>query len=169
MRKLTKKQAVFIEEFLSNGRNATQAYRRAFGDVGSDKNIRSSASRLLKKPNVTAALVNAQKQRLKTTERKADVTRDFLISQYLEVLEMAKDKGQLSTARSTLDSLGHLAGLWTDKREINTNINVDHTLQQLDTSALLDALQQGEKAPAIEGDFRDVTPPAEGDTSADFP
>ena len=54
-----------------------------------------------------------------------------------------------------LDSLSHIAGLWLDKREITQQINIDATLQALDSGALLDALTSANDS-AIEAEFRNV-------------
>jgi len=155
---LTKKQRVFAEVYVNNGKNASQAYREAYGSTQPDNSIRSSASRLLRNDNVREAVVYLLQENLKTTQRKQDIERDFLIAEYLDVLRLSKEHKQLSTARQTLDSLAHLAGFWsTNKTEMTTNVNIDATLQQLGTDELLTALQTANDEPAvIEGNFKPI-------------
>ena len=102
------------------------------------------------------AVVYLLQENLKTTQRKQDIERDFLIAEYLDVLRLSKEHKQLSTARQTLDSLAHLAGFWsTNKTEMTTNVNIDATLQQLGTDELLTALQTANDEPAvIDGNFK---------------
>ena len=105
-------------------------------------------------------IVKIQQQNAQITQRKQDIDRDFLITEYLDVLRLSKETKQLSTARQTLDSLAHLAGLWTDRREVTTNINVDATLRQLETADLLKYLNSSSdddgQQSAIDGDFRQL-------------
>jgi len=111
---------------------------------------------LLRHVKVRNYIVKVQQQNLTTTQRKQDIDRDFLINQYLELVALGKEHKQLSAARQALDSLAHIAGLWIDKRELTQQINIDATLQALDSGALLDALTSANDPPAIEGEFRNV-------------
>ena len=72
------------------------------------------------------------------------------------MVALGKEHKQLSAARQALDSLAHIAGLWIDKRELTQQINIDATLQALDSGALLDALTSANDPPAIEGEYRTV-------------
>ena len=99
-------------------------------------------------------LVKVQQQNLTTTQRKQDIDRDFLINQYLELVALGKEYRQISSARQALDSLAHIAGLWIDKRELTQQINIDATLQALDSGALLDALTSANDPPAIEAEYK---------------
>ena len=153
---LNEKQLMFCDVYLDNGRNASAAYRAAYGDNQSEAHINSSASRLLRSDKVRAFMVKVQQQNLQTTQRKQDIDRDFLINQYLELVALGKEHRQLSAARQALDSLAHIAGLWVDKREINQQINIDATLQALDSGALLDALNSANDPPAIEAEYQHI-------------
>ena len=152
---INEKQLLFCNVYLDNGRNATGAYREAYGSVQSEAHINSSASRLLRNDKVRDYLVKVQQQNLTITQRKQDIDRDFLINQYLELVALGKEHRQLSAARQALDSLAHIAGLWIDKREINQQINIDATLQALDSGALLDALNSANTS-AIEAEYQHI-------------
>jgi len=138
---LNEKQLLFAETYLNNGRNASSAYRAAYGDDLPETTVNSSSSRLLRLDKVRTYLVKVRQTNAEITQRKQDISRDFLIQEYLDVLKLSKDNLQLNTAKNTLDSLAHLAGLWLDKREITNNVKVDMALEQLDTGQLIDALQ----------------------------
>ena len=153
---LNEKQLLFCNDYLNNGRNASAAYRSAYGSDKSETVVNSAASRLLRHVKIRDHLVYIQQHNLQTTQRKQDIDRDFLINQYLELVALGKEHRQLSAARQALDSLAHIAGLWIDKRELTQQINIDATLQALDSGALLDALTSANDPPAIEGEFRTV-------------
>jgi hypothetical protein len=151
---LNEKQLLFCNDYLNNGRNASAAYRSAYGSDKSETVVNSAASRLLRHVKIRDHLVYIQQHNLQTTQRKQDIDRDFLINQYLELVALGKEHRQLSAARQALDSLAHIAGLWIDKREINQQINIDATLQALDSGALLDALSSANDPPAIDAEYK---------------
>lgn len=73
---LTPKQQLFVESYISNGLNATQAARQA-GYNGDDGTIRAIASQNLTKLNVKAAVEREQaKLRAQFTERRAGLLAD---------------------------------------------------------------------------------------------
>ena len=153
---LNEKQLLFCNVYLDNGGNASAAYRAAYGEKQSEAHINSSSSRLVRNDKVREYFVKVRQHNLQTTQRKQDIDRDFLINQYLELVALGKEYRQISSARQALDSLAHIAGLWVDRREINQQINIDATLQALDSGALLDALTSANDPPAIEGEYRTV-------------
>ena len=154
---LNKNQLLFCNDYLNNGRNASAAYRSAYGSDKSETVVNSASSRLLRNVSCRDYIVKVQQENLTTTQRKQDINRDFLINQYLELVALGKENRQLSVSVKALDSLAHIAGLWLDKREITQQINIDATLQALDSGALLDALTSANDPPAIEGEYRTVS------------
>ena len=153
---LNEKQLLFCNNYLNNGRNASAAYRSAYGSDKPETVVNSASSRLLRNVSCRDYIVKVQQHNLQTTQRKQDIDRDFLINQYLELVALGKEQRQLSVSVRALDSLSHIAGLWVDKRELTQQINIDATLQALDSGALLDALTSANDPPAIEGKFRNV-------------
>ena len=153
---LNEKQLLFCNVYLDNGGNASAAYRAAYGEKQSEAHINSSSSRLVRNDKVRQYLVKVRQHNLQTTQRKQDIDRDFLINQYLELVALGKEYRQISSARQALDSLAHIAGLWIDKRELTQQINIDATLQALDSGALLDALTNANDPPAIEAQYRNI-------------
>ena len=151
---LNEKQLLFCDNYLNNGRNASEAYRSAYGSDKSEAVVNSASSRLLRNVSCRDYLVKVQQQNLQTTQRKQDIDRDFLINQYLELVALGKEYRQISSARQALDSLAHIAGLWIDKRELTQQINIDATLQALDSGALLDALTSANDPPAIDAEYK---------------
>lgn len=59
-RPLTAKQARFVEEYLSNGGNASAAYRTAFNAKGTAQSVAGQAVTLKKHPKVARALAEAE-------------------------------------------------------------------------------------------------------------
>ena len=152
---LNEKQLQFCNVYLDNGGNASAAYRAAYGDNQSEAHINSSSSRLIRNDKVRQYFVKVRQRNLETTQRKQDIDRDFLINQYLELVALGKEHRQLSVSVRALDSLSHIAGLWIDKREVNQQINIDATLQALDSGALLDALNNA-NSNAIEAEYQHI-------------
>ena len=96
-------------------------------------------------------------------EAKQDITRDFLIIEYLDVLAKSKEQSStLSVGKSCLDSLAHISGIWQDKKQLQVSGAVNH-LASLDTGDLIQALNTAQpvaesdaESVAIDGDYRNV-------------
>ena len=151
---LSIKQKQFADTYLDNGKNASAAYRLTYGNDKPEANINSMASRLLRSVKVQTYLVKVQRENLEKTAIKQDIDRSFLIGQYLELVEMGKAKGQISSAIRALDSLAHITGLWLSKVEVAGS--VDHNLTQLDTTQLLQALNVAKETKAIEAEYKEI-------------
>ena len=152
---LSTKQKQFADAYLDNGKNASAAYRATYGSDKPEANINSMASRLLRSVKVQTYLVQVMRTNLEKTVVKQDIDRSFLIGQYLELVEMGKAKGQISSAIRALDSLAHITGLWLSKVEVAGS--VDHNLTQLDTTQLLQALNVAKETKAIEAEYKEVS------------
>ncbi len=152
---LSPKHKQFADAYIQS-RNASEAYRIAYGNK-KESVVNSAASRLLRNVKIRNYLVKVQTEKLTKTAEKQDITRDFLVSQYLDVLSRSKEQSStLSVAKATLDSLAHISGLWLDKRTVEVSGAVNH-LASLDTSALLDALGTARRNDGtIDGEYRNV-------------
>lgn len=151
---LSTKQKQFADIYLDNGKNASAAYRLTYGSDKPEANINSMASRLLRSVKVQTYLVQVMRTNLEKTAIKQDIDRSFLIGQYLELVEMGKAKGQISSAIRALDSLAHITGLWLSRVEVGGS--VDHNLTQLDTTQLLRALNVAKETKAIEAEYKEI-------------
>ena len=103
--KLSAKHKSFCDEYLANGLNATQAYKSVYGV--SDSVAGPSGDRLLKNAKIEEYL---QEQMNKTSE-KLEVTREFLIKEYLELIESAKSDETFIDRGNWNKSLAQLAKL----------------------------------------------------------
>ena len=157
--KLSSKHKQFADAYIQS-RNASEAYRIAYGNK-KESVVNSASSRLLRNVKIRDYIVKVQTEKLAKTAEKQDITRDFLVSQYLDVLSRAKEQSStLSVAKSTIDSLAHISGLWLDKRTVEVSGAVNH-LASLDTSALLDALttarrNDGTTDGTIDAEYRNI-------------
>jgi phage terminase small subunit len=113
---LSAKHKAFCDEYLSNGMNATQAYKSVYKT--NDRVSEAASSRLLSNVKVKEYI---QQEQNKTSE-KLEITREFLIKEYLELIESAKtdenfiDRGNWN---KSLAQLTKLLGLDSpDKSEI---------------------------------------------------
>lgn len=121
MANLTGKQDKFVAEYLSNGRNATAAYRVAYNcENMADATIWAHASRLLKHDKVKARIAEANS----IAAENQDVTVESLTAMTRKAYEkaMQDDKGAAAMV-SAIQLMGKLHGLITEKRE-NLNKNV---------------------------------------------
>ena len=158
---LNERQDLFVTHYLANGMNATQAYRDAYdAHDRPDSSVNPSASRLLRHERVRQAIVTKKQGLIHKIEEKQDITRDFLIIEYLDVLAKSKEQSStLSVAKSCLDSLAHISGLWVDKQlKVSTHIN---HLASLDTGDLIQALNTAQpvaepvaESVAVDGEYR---------------
>ena len=153
--KLSSKHKQFADAYIQS-RNASEAYRIAYGNK-KESVVNSASRRLLRNVKNRDYIVKVQTEKLTNTDEKQDITRDFLVSQYLDVLAKSKEQpSTLSVAKSTIDSLAHISGLWLDKRTVEVSGAVNH-LASLDTSALLDALGTARRNDAtIDAEYRNV-------------
>lgn len=130
--KLNEKQYRFVQEYIVDY-NATQAAKRA---GYSEKTAYSNGQRLLKHAEVQAAIKEIQN---KATD-KAIVDRNMVLAGLLKEAEF-KGQGASHAARvSAWEKIGKTMGMFIDKTENNTNIQIEKEL-----SNLLDELHNDEQ------------------------
>ncbi|MCY3553721.1 MAG: terminase small subunit [Gemmatimonadetes bacterium] len=120
MPKLTKKQQAFVQEYLVD-LNAT----RAAIDAGySEKTARSIASENLTKPNIQAALIEAQKERSERTQIDQDFVLELLATE-------AKGEGPDTTASARVRAAELLAkhlGMFQDDAHLHHHFDTPNTI-----------------------------------------
>jgi phage terminase small subunit len=102
---LSVKHKAFCDEYLSNGLNVLQAYKSVY--KCSDKAAQSNAFRLMENEGVKSYI---QKEQNKTAER-LEITREFLIKEYLEIIESAKSNEDFIDRGNWNKSLAQLSKL----------------------------------------------------------
>lgn len=125
MDKLTLKQEKFVQEYLSNGGNATQAYKVAYdGNKNSDKTNNENASRMLANSKIKARL-NVYQEEVKervlyTAEQSFDKLNELLALALCP--EGESGRINLQAALKAEELKGKLTHLYVDRVE-QTNIN----------------------------------------------
>ena len=155
MQGLTSKQKRFVEYYLGNGENATKAYKQAGYKAKNDNVASPEASKLLQNPKVSQAIMREKAGELAKQAkraRKADIDQDWLVTQYIDTIELAKQDKQYNVMKSSIDSIGKLLGLMVDRKELAVSGEVSH-LASLDTTTLMNALTQAQQPEAIEAVF----------------
>lgn len=102
---LSAKHKAFCDQYLSNGMNATQAYKSVYGV--SDSVAGPSGDRLLKNAKIKSVIEQEQNK----TSQKLEITREFLIKEYLELIESAKTDENFIDRGNWNKSLAQLAKL----------------------------------------------------------
>ncbi|HQT65805.1 MAG TPA: terminase small subunit [Acidocella sp.] len=69
MANLTPKQRKFVETYLSNGRNASAAYRAAYNTKAAPNAVNADAQRLLNHPAISLLIASADQKAMKATEK----------------------------------------------------------------------------------------------------
>ena len=157
---LTTKQKRFVEYYLGNGENATKAYKQAGYKAKNDNVAAPEASKLLQNPKISQAILREKAGELaKQAKRakKADIDQDWLVTQYIDTIELAKQDKQYNVMKSSIDSIGKLLGLMVDRKELAVSGEVSH-LASLDTQSLMNALTQAQQPEAIEAEFTEILP-----------
>ena len=101
---------LFINEYLANGRNATQAYRSVHPKCSYDA-ARSTAPGVLAKPSVQAEVARRM-------THAGGITREFVESALLTHYQTAADKGDYLAGASIAMDCAKLAGFLVEKREV---------------------------------------------------
>lgn len=120
MDKLTLKQEKFVQEYLSNGGNATQAYKVAYdGNKNSDKTNNENASRMLANSKIKARLNEYQEKAQETVLYTAEKSFNKLNELLALALCPEGESGRinLQAALKAEELKGRLVGLYTEHVE----------------------------------------------------
>lgn len=127
---LTQKQQRFVDEYIISG-NATQAAIKA---GYSKKTAAVTATENLRKPNIKAAIEK------RNEEIKSEKTADMVeVMEYLTSVMRGEQTESVATAKGVYDGvevsakdrikaaelIGKRHGAWTDKKEVNGNLDID--------------------------------------------
>lgn len=129
-RKLTQKQRRFVDEYIISG-NATQAAIKA---GYSKRSAQQTGAENLLKPVIKAELDkrNAEIQSKKTMDMKEVMERLAAMARGETTEETVTNKGEVfetatknSDKLKALELIGKRFGAWTDKKEINGNLDIE--------------------------------------------
>lgn len=111
MSELSERQKLFVEYYLANGFNATQA---AISAGYSAKTAREQSSKLLTKLNIQKAVGKEQEK----TSKKLEITRESLIEELLEIKSRCLDEepsagkfAQYNPALKAIEQIAKMLGL----------------------------------------------------------
>ena len=160
MAELTAKQETFIDHYLTNGGNIGQAYRDSGYKCSTDATAYVGGSKLLRNGKVVDRILVRKKDSVAKQRAKAkriDIDEQWLLAEYIDTIRLAKADKQYSAVNASITNIAKLLNIgFVDRREINQQINIDATLQALDSGALLDALTSANDPPAIEAQYRSI-------------
>ena len=142
MEELTKKQKKFVDAYLTNNGNCAAAYRDAGYAFKNENSLMSASSALLRNIKVQRHMNKAMVKVQRNTAKNVEITREFLIGKYLQIIEgaLSLEKPHYSAARGALDSLSNITGHWVDKRITEVSGTVGHVLSELSPGELLELI-----------------------------
>lgn len=108
---------LFVNAYLSNGRNATQAYRSVHTKASWDTANVEGCKRLAK-PGVQAEI-----QRRLRSER--GITREMIVSDLMTARDMALEQHDATVLSKVSMDMAKLAGLLTDKHEVKDTTDAE--------------------------------------------
>lgn len=119
MGKLKKEHEAFCQFYVTNGKNASQAYAKAY-DRTADNTTEVNASRLLRNAKVIARV-----KELQTRQQKAnDITLARVTEMLVKTHQDAEQEGDITNARACAMDLAKLHGLVVDRSKVESeNVN----------------------------------------------
>ena len=111
MEGLRPKQRRWVEHYIQNGGNATQAAKDAGYKYSSENSIAVRGAENIRKPKIKA-VIDAYEQSLRQkTREKIEYTREDAIREYNEAIEIAKKKDNASAMCTAISGKAELCGL----------------------------------------------------------
>lgn len=120
VQKLTPKQKVFCEAYVTNGGNGAAAARTA-GYGGSEDTIKKVASENLTKGYLSEYIAELRKK----IEKDFAVTAEEIITDLRNAREDAKAEGDNSTRLRATELLGKTIGIFVDKKEVTITTPIE--------------------------------------------
>lgn len=122
---LNEKQALFVEEYLTNGFNATQAYLKVYGEV---RNPRANAYQIKNHPDVKAAI---QRRLDEMVGDKAEIASKVLAQLNDMAFSDKNDEIYTPTVKlKAIDLLQKQLALQTQKMETNGTIDINVNIEE---------------------------------------
>ena len=115
--KFTTKQKAFCDEYMSNGRNACQAYLSVFQHVRYST-AQTEGPALLKKPHIAAHIALLENDIAKANQ----IRREDQIKKIVELYETTESE---NVKLKCLDMLNKIAGLYIEKPAVNVSTGGD--------------------------------------------
>lgn len=144
MRYLTNKQARFVEEYMIDLNGSQAAIRAGYSKLGP----RQAGEKLLRKPNVAAAIQKA----IDIRAARSELTVDMVLE---ELSKMALYAKKDSDKNKALELLGKHLGMFVDRKHVTGKINHDH--DHVSVSAV-DDLFRSFNGKQKEGDAKNALP-----------
>ena len=115
------KQELFAQNYVTNGGNASMAYRAAY-DAGKMKpeTINARGYDLTKHSQIAERIKELQQ----TTAKKFEITRESLTAELMKILKIASDDDKSDLSRKTVMDIAKLNGLIIDKAVVDMSANV---------------------------------------------
>ena len=119
--KLTNQQQKFVLRYLTNGNNASEAYRLAYDCKGStSKTINEEASKLLKSPKVAPWVAEAQKNAEEVFRNELEYSVKDCFNELVELQERCKYSSKTyNVEKGCIELKGKLAGFFVDRHQVN--------------------------------------------------
>lgn len=143
---LTVKQRAFVQHYLTNGGNATQAYIKAGYTVANDNVANTESSKLLKHPAISSQLMALRA----SSDASAVVTLDLLTSELDDILSQALDSKNYAVARQCVVDKAKLHGFMVDRKSI------DIRRESIDYNQLFSGMGEAEVMALITGDRHEL-------------
>ncbi len=119
--KLTRKQRIFAETYIANGRNAAAAYREAYDTKGSPQRVAEDAHALVRHPKIAPIVAVADAQaaaRLSAAAARNAVTKERISAELASIaFAAAPDRVSVKDKRAALMDLAKLHGHFVERRE----------------------------------------------------
>lgn len=125
--KLNDKQLHFVNEYINNGKNGTEAYLEAYDGVAYNS-ARTLASNLLKNEDIQNYIKYFRDKAVMAYQ----IDRNFIIEEYIELLNSAKFADESVDRANWIKALQNLTELLGLKEE--ETIQLNHTIDKINIS-----------------------------------
>lgn len=149
---LTAKQEAFAVEYVRNGRNGSDAYRKAYQNKTTDKQVWEEASKLLANPKVAQRVAELTAPIAAKVEKNLGMTREWVLEQLRKVAAMGmaaepvlnadgqpvgEYKTNLAASNKALELIGkEIAAMFVDRKEIRTGTILPEDLEHKDLQVI---------------------------------